>query len=85
MAFLDTKRDRAAFLIFVLGLLISNTIVVMSSTFGFVSAHRRQTIYVVAGAVAAVFSLVLGIMFITASTGWLPELGDYFRWIGGPA
>ena len=74
----------AALLVFVLGLLISNTAVTIMSTVGFVSAHRRQTIYVMAGLVAAVFSLVLGIVFLTASTGILPDLDPYFRWIGGP-
>jgi len=74
----------AALLFFVVGLLISNTVVTMTSTFGFVSARRRQTIYVIAGVVAAVFSLVLGLVFLTASTGVLPELDPYFRWIGGP-
>jgi len=74
----------AALLCFVAGLLISNTVVTVTSTFGFVSARRRQTIYVMAGLVAAVFSLVLGVVFLTASTGVLPDLDPYFRWIGGP-
>jgi high-affinity nickel permease len=73
-----------ALLFFVAGLLVSNTVVTMTSTFGFVSARRRQTIYVLAGLVAAVFSLVLGVVFLTASTGILPELDPYFRWVGGP-
>jgi len=74
----------AALFFFVVGLLISNTFVTMTSTFGFVSARRRQAIYVGAGLVAAVFSLVVGLVFISASTGVLPELDPYFRWVGGP-
>jgi high-affinity nickel-transport protein len=74
----------AALLFFVCGLLISNTIVTMTSTFGFVSARRRQTVYVFAGLIAAVFSLILGLVFLTASTGILPELDPLVRWIGGP-
>jgi high-affinity nickel-transport protein len=74
----------AALLFFVVGLLISNTVVTMTSTLGFVSARRRQTIYVMAGVIAAVFSLVLGLVFLTESTGILPALDPYFRWIGGP-
>jgi high-affinity nickel-transport protein len=73
-----------ALLVFVVGLLISNTIVTVTSTVGFVSARRRQKIYVLAGLVAAVFSLVLGVVFLTASTGILPDLDPYFRWVGGP-
>ncbi len=73
-----------ALLFFVAGLLVSNTAITIMSTMGFVSSRRRQKIYVMAGLVAAVFSLVLGIVFITASTGILPDLDPYFRWIGGP-
>jgi high-affinity nickel-transport protein len=74
----------AALLCFVVGLLISNTFVTMSSTFGFVSAKRRQTVYVAAGFVAAVFSLIVGLVFLNASTGLLPDLDPYLRWVGGP-
>jgi high-affinity nickel-transport protein len=74
----------AALMAFVVGLLISNSFVTLASTVGFVSARRRQTIYVVAGMVAAVFSLVLGLVFISESTGILPDLDRYVRWVGGP-
>ena len=74
----------ATLFVFVAGLLISNTFVTVASTVGFVSAKKRQTIYVIAGMIAATFSLVLGIVFISASTGILPDLDPYFRWIGGP-
>ncbi|HEU0074690.1 MAG TPA: hypothetical protein VFS30_11855 [Dehalococcoidia bacterium] len=74
----------SALFVFVAGLLVSNTVITVTSTFGFVSTRRRQTIYVMAGLVAAVFSLVLGFVFLTASTGILPDLDPYFRWIGGP-
>jgi hypothetical protein len=30
-----------------------------------------------------VFSLFVGLFFITRSTGLLPDLDQYFRWIGG--
>lgn len=69
---------------FVVGLLISNTFVTLASTFGFVSARRRQAIYVAAGFLAAVFSLVLGLVFLSASTGVLPDLDPFLRWLGGP-
>jgi hypothetical protein len=73
-----------ALFVFVLGLLVSNTVITVTTTMGFVSSRRRQTIYVMAGLVAAVFSLILGVVFLTASTGILPDLDPYFRWIGGP-
>jgi high-affinity nickel-transport protein len=75
----------ATLLVFVFGLLISNSIVTIASTTGFVSVQRRQAVYVAVGLVAAVFSLVVGAVFLFRSTGTLPDLDPYFRWIGGPS
>ncbi|MDP2674541.1 MAG: hypothetical protein Q8Q00_06515 [Dehalococcoidia bacterium] len=74
----------AAMMAFVLGLLISNSFVTLATTAGFVSSRRRQEIYVFAGVLAAVFSLVVGLVFLFRAGGFLPELDQYFRWIGGP-
>ena len=73
-----------ALLAFVVGILISNTFVTVATTFGFVSARRRQLVYVIAGALAASFSLIVGVIFLFASGGILPSLDQYFHWIGGP-
>ena len=70
---------------FVFGLLVSNSMVTLMSTAGFVSARRRQLIYVAAGLVAAAFSLVIGTIFLLQQGAALPDLGQYFRWIGGPS
>ncbi len=72
-------------LMFVVGLLISNTMVTVMSTTGFVSASKRQWIYVAAGLVAAIFSLVVGVVFLSRSADLLPDLGQYFTWLGGPS
>ena len=53
----------ATLLTFVLGLIISNSVVTVLSTAGFVSARRRQWLYA-AGLLAAVFSLVIGLLFL---------------------
>ena len=74
----------AAMMAFVLGLLISNSFVTLATTAGFVSSRRRQEIYVFAGMLAAVFSLVVGVVFLFHAGGLLPEMDQYFRWIGGP-
>jgi high-affinity nickel-transport protein len=74
----------AAMMAFVLGLLISNSFVTLATTAGFVSSRRRQEIYVSAGMLAAVFSLVVGLVFLFRAGGFLPELDPYFRWLGGP-
>ncbi|HEX5939272.1 MAG TPA: hypothetical protein VFZ12_02845, partial [Dehalococcoidia bacterium] len=74
----------ATLLAFVLGLLVSNGVITFVSSVGFVSASRRQTLYVVAGVVAAVFSLLMGLVFVAGSGAILPSLDPYFRWLGGP-
>lgn len=74
----------AALVAFVLGLLVSNSVVTVASATGFVSASRRQWLYIAAGALAATFSLVLGVLFLLARDGVLPDLGVLVRWIGGP-
>jgi hypothetical protein len=70
---------------FIAGLLISNSIVTVVSTAGFVSSRQRQGIYVVAGAFAAVFSLLVGLFFLLHASDLLPNLDQYFSWIGGPS
>ena len=74
----------AVLLVFVVGLLISNSFVTLATAAGFVSSRRRQWIYVLAGLLAAVFSLVVGLVFLFRAGGFLPDLDPYFRWIGGP-
>lgn len=73
-----------ALLAFVAGLLISNSIVTVMTTFGFVSASGKQWIYVSVGLFAAVFSLFVGVVFLLQAGGSLPDLGAYFKWVGGP-
>ena len=51
-------------LAFVLGLLISNFAIVVVSSVGFVASQKREMIYVAVGAVAGVFSLVIGSVFL---------------------
>lgn len=69
--------------VFIVGLLVSNTVVALMTTVGFVSAKQRQSIYVAVGLFAAVFSLFVGTYFLLQSADALPNLDQYFRWIGG--
>ncbi len=73
-----------ALIFFVGGLVIANSFVTLATTAGFVSSQRRQYVYVLAGLLAAVFSLVVGLLFLFNAGGVLPDLGQYFRWLGGP-
>ncbi len=75
----------ATLFVFVLGLLISNSVIIGLTAAGFVSARRRQAIYVGAGAVAAIFSLFLGFLYLSHSGGILPDLDPLVRWVGGPS
>jgi cytochrome c biogenesis protein CcdA len=73
-----------ALLFFVAGLLVSNSFVTFASTTGFVSARKRRIVYIGAGMVAAIFSLVVGLVFLNATAGVLPDLDKYVHWVGGP-
>jgi high-affinity nickel permease len=68
---------------FLVGLLISNSMVTVISSMGFVSSRQRQWVYVGAGLFAAVFSLLIGVFFILRSADALPDLQHYFNWLGG--
>ena len=61
-------------LAFVVGLLISNFAIVLVSSVGFVASQTREMIYVVVGAVAGVFSLVIGAVFLFGLDSVLPDL-----------
>jgi hypothetical protein len=56
---------------------MSNTIVAVLSSFGFVSAGTKRTVYMVIGVFAAIFSLVVGAYFVTGNGGSLPDLGQF--------
>jgi high-affinity nickel-transport protein len=68
---------------FLVGLLISNSMVTVISSMGFVSSRQRQWVYVGAGVFAAVFSLLIGVFFLLRSADALPDLQHYFSWLGG--
>jgi high-affinity nickel-transport protein len=60
---------------FVVGLLLSNFAIVLVSSVGFVSSQARERVYVAFGAVAGVFSLVVGSIFLFGLDRGLPDLG----------
>ena len=69
-------------LAFIVGLLVSNTIIVVVSSTGFVASQARQRVYLVFGVAAGAFSLVVGTMFLFQLEGLLPELDRIFGFIG---
>jgi high-affinity nickel permease len=60
---------------FVVGLLISNFAIVVLSSVSFVSSQAREQLYVAIGAVAGLFSLFVGTIFLFGLEGGLPDLG----------
>jgi high-affinity nickel-transport protein len=62
---------------FIVGLLISNSAITVISSMGFGTSRQRQWIYVGAGIFAAVFSLVVGIVFLLQSGDLLPSLDPF--------
>lgn len=59
---------------FVVGLLISNSLIAAFSVFGFVSSSAKRNLYVIVGVLAGIFSLVVGAFFVTGSGTELPDL-----------
>ncbi|MDA1280639.1 MAG: hypothetical protein O3B95_11500 [Chloroflexi bacterium] len=59
---------------FVVGLIASNTVIAIASTLGLIGTERHRVVYTVLGVVIAVFSLVLGTMFILGTADNLPTL-----------
>jgi len=59
---------------FIVGLLISNSIVVFVTATGFIASRFRERLYVVIGVVAGTFSIVIGLAFLLGLDGRLPDL-----------
>ena len=67
---------------FILGLLVSNTAIVVLTSTGFVTSQLRTRLYLVAGVVAGVFSLVVGVLFLAEAEGLLPSLDTILPTVG---
>lgn len=59
---------------FVFGLIISNTVIVLASTTGFVQAQKNSWLNIVLGLVTAAFSLIVGLMFFLHRASYLPAI-----------
>ncbi len=65
-------------LAFIVGLLASNSAIVIVTATGFVASQMRQRIYVGVGVVAGLFSIVVGTLFLVQAEGILPDLSHLF-------
>jgi high-affinity nickel permease len=63
---------------FIVGLLISNSVVVLITATGFVASRVRERLYLGIGVVAGTFSLVIGLVFLLQLNDRLPALDKLF-------
>jgi high-affinity nickel-transport protein len=68
---------------FILGLLISNSAIVLFTATGFVASQLRDRVYLIVGSIAGVLSLVVGLLFLFQAEGMLPELSRLLGSGGG--
>ncbi len=62
----------AVLLAFVVGLVVSNSAITAASTLGFATVTRRQTVQLVFGGLTAIFSIVIGGLFLVGLDTMLP-------------
>lgn len=62
----------AVLLAFIIGLMLSNSIITVGSAVGFLSASRNFAVYAAVGVITALFSLVLGVLFLLGMESVLP-------------
>lgn len=65
-------------LAFVVGLVLSNTAIVVISASGFLASQGRRQLYVAVGLLAGIFSLVIGAAFLFGIEDVLPNLEHLF-------
>jgi high-affinity nickel-transport protein len=70
-------------LAFIVGLLISNSVVVLITATGFIASRIRERLYVAIGVVAGTFSLVIGAIFLFGLDAQLPSLEAWLFGGGG--
>ena len=70
-------------LAFVIGLVISNTAIVIVTATGFLASRARTRVYLAVGVLAGGFSLWIGLLFLFQAEEALPNLDELFRFIGG--
>lgn len=67
----------------IIGLVISNSVIVVLTATGFLASQLRTRIYVTVGLLAGAFSLVIGGLFLFQAESSLPNLDEMFHFIGG--
>jgi len=69
-----TGAGLAVLFVFLAGLVASNSLITLGSTFGFVAASRRFSVYASLGVITALVSLSLGTLLLLGKESMLPTL-----------
>ncbi len=69
-------------LAFIVGLLISNSIIVVVTATGFIASRVRERLYITVGLFAGTFSLVIGAAFLFGFDGALPAIDGWLESMG---
>jgi len=64
----------AVLLTFIVGLLMSNTLITFGSSFGFLRASRNWKVYVTVAVLTGTISLVIGLLFLFGEGNVLPAI-----------
>lgn len=64
----------AVLLAFIVGLVVSNSIITVSSAYGFIGATKNWAVYATVAVITGVFSLVIGILFLVGQESLLPAV-----------
>lgn len=64
----------AVLLVFVLGLALANTAITIGSLFGYTRARQHHLLYMGAGVLTAMFSLTIGLLFLSGQSALLPPI-----------
>lgn len=65
-------------LAFIVGLVITNTAIVVISATGFVASQLRERLYIALGVAAGTFSVAIGLVFLVGQEALLPALDGLF-------
>jgi high-affinity nickel-transport protein len=68
---------------FIIGLVISNTVIVILTATGFIASQWKTQIYLAVGILTGIFSLWIGFVFLFQADATLPNLDNVFQFIGG--
>lgn len=69
-------------LAFIVGLLVSNSVIVFITATGFIASRVRERLYIGVGVVAGAFSLIIGLVFVIGVDNSLPAIDVWLQSIG---